>query len=202
MKRLNISGQKFGRLTALQPSFIKNRRTFWLCSCECGKQKNIAVSQLMNGKSKSCGCYRKEVSSKLTGERLRGKPAHNRMASLEAAFRVLLKNYKRHAKARNLAFDLTIDNIKQISQQNCNYCGAPPSMSIITSEATGILLYNGLDRVDSSTGYSPYNVVSCCKICNKFKWDLEENTFYAHVEKVFLFLKDNGRLNNIQKEKK
>lgn len=54
-KFIDLAGQKFGRLMALRPSF-KSKRTYWLCKCECGKEKIIERGNLVCGRTKSCGC--------------------------------------------------------------------------------------------------------------------------------------------------
>lgn len=52
----DISGQKFGKLTALYPIDTQNKRTIWRCKCDCGNEKNISIYYLTNGISQSCGC--------------------------------------------------------------------------------------------------------------------------------------------------
>ena len=48
------------RWTVLYRAQSKNKRTMWHCKCQCGAEKDIRASYLLNGKSLSCGCYRKE----------------------------------------------------------------------------------------------------------------------------------------------
>lgn len=61
----DITGQKFGRLTAIRFVRINERnRTFWLFSCDCGIQKEIASSEVLKGSTKSCGCLRKDGKEK------------------------------------------------------------------------------------------------------------------------------------------
>ena len=43
--------------------------------------------------------------------------------------------------------------------------------------ALGHEAYSGIDRIDSSVGYEPNNVVSCCKICNYAKSNLTKDDF-------------------------
>jgi hypothetical protein len=63
MKLANIAGKKFGRLTAIRR--IKSAtRTTWICKCECGKTKKIQAGNLFTGATKSCGCFRRQISSK------------------------------------------------------------------------------------------------------------------------------------------
>jgi len=59
-KRLDISGQRFGRLTALVPMRDQKGRCVWLCSCECGKCSIVITNCLLNGQTKSCGCLRRD----------------------------------------------------------------------------------------------------------------------------------------------
>lgn len=53
-------GKKFGRLTILKRDLSKKNSYF--CKCECGNLKSISYKQLLSGKTKSCGCLKKEVS--------------------------------------------------------------------------------------------------------------------------------------------
>lgn len=55
-KLIDLTGQKFGRLTALK--YIGNRK--WLCKCECGKIASVDTYRLRTGGTKSCGCINKE----------------------------------------------------------------------------------------------------------------------------------------------
>ena len=39
-----------------------NRRSAWLCECECGTRKILKYCDLINGRSRSCGCLRKDLA--------------------------------------------------------------------------------------------------------------------------------------------
>jgi hypothetical protein len=60
-QREDLTGQKFGRLTALEYSSERGR---WLCRCECGKQKWILPPSLKKGMTRSCGCLKSELARK------------------------------------------------------------------------------------------------------------------------------------------
>lgn len=47
---------KFGLLTVRGRRGVKNGHAAWLCKCDCGREKIINCSTLINGSSKSCGC--------------------------------------------------------------------------------------------------------------------------------------------------
>ena len=73
-KLIDLTGQKFGRLTVLERAIDPNcKATKWLCKCDCGKEKIVCGSNLTAGKTKSCGCYRKEKLKELKLEDLTGR---------------------------------------------------------------------------------------------------------------------------------
>lgn len=55
-KALDLAGQKFGRLTAIERSGKQNGHVTWLCRCECGNLSVVSASHLKNGGIRSCGC--------------------------------------------------------------------------------------------------------------------------------------------------
>lgn len=54
---LDITGQRFGRLTAVEK--IAGTKSKWLFNCDCGKQVALPYSRIKGGQ-KSCGCLRQE----------------------------------------------------------------------------------------------------------------------------------------------
>lgn len=61
----NLIGKKFGRLTVIESLPSENRRTYWLCQCNCGKKCKARADSLKSGKTKSCGCLNKEQQIQL-----------------------------------------------------------------------------------------------------------------------------------------
>lgn len=61
-KALDLTGQKFGRLTAIKKVGVsKDKNVIWECVCECGNTKEVRGSHLFHGKVRSCGCLAKEI---------------------------------------------------------------------------------------------------------------------------------------------
>lgn len=61
----DITGEKFGRLTAVEFSHInKAKHAIWICSCSCGEIKSIRSSDLRSGQVRSCGCLKREMTIK------------------------------------------------------------------------------------------------------------------------------------------
>lgn len=61
---IDLSGQRFGRLVAV--SVVPTIRPIrWQCRCDCGARCTARALLLQNGKTKSCGCLRREVTAAL-----------------------------------------------------------------------------------------------------------------------------------------
>ena len=57
MKIRDLTGQKFGKLTALSVvGRAKNRQALWLCKCDCGGESVVTGNKLVQGTTGSCGC--------------------------------------------------------------------------------------------------------------------------------------------------
>ena len=85
--------------------------------------------------------------------------------------RVSFALYKRAAKSRGLAFDLSMDQFMEFWGKPCFYTGRPIE-SI------------GLDRVDNAKGYVIGNVVTCCLAANKAKMTMTHDEFVALCAEV------------------
>lgn len=57
----DLSGRKFGRLTAIRRLAKEKCGTYkWLCRCDCGKEKEVRGGHLTSGNTASCGCIYKD----------------------------------------------------------------------------------------------------------------------------------------------
>lgn len=71
--RKDISGKKFGHLTAKYPvdERAANGNIVWYCECDCGNNINVRENSLVRGHTRSCGCrhrskYEEFISNYLT----------------------------------------------------------------------------------------------------------------------------------------
>lgn len=60
-KRDDLTGRKYGRLTALRSVGRRGNNLIWLCRCECGNECEVAANNLKNGHTTSCGCRQSEI---------------------------------------------------------------------------------------------------------------------------------------------
>ena len=56
MKRLELVGQRFGKLKVLSFAGVRGKAkgTYWMCECECGTKRAIKGAYLKSGNTKSC----------------------------------------------------------------------------------------------------------------------------------------------------
>lgn len=65
MKFIDLSGQRFGKLTVIGRAPNKNSKTMWYCLCDCGDSTTVSSTHLRSGHTISCGCYKAENMSAL-----------------------------------------------------------------------------------------------------------------------------------------
>lgn len=178
--RSDLTGKRFGILTAVRPTEQKNhnRTVLWECKCDCGNTKLIPSTKLKNNEVSSCGC------------RERHRPARTERG--ESGLNSLIKGYKWHAKNRGHEWELTKRQFKELTTQDCFYCGKKPENitygSLGRRKEYGAYISNGVDRVDNTQGYTVDNVVACCKTCNRAKGTqtFEDYTDWLHRVATFL----------------
>lgn len=63
---LDLTGKRFGRLVAIEPTGERDAkgRILWKCRCDCGTLIDVPASSLSSGYRRSCGCYTSEVQTK------------------------------------------------------------------------------------------------------------------------------------------
>ena len=61
--RIDLSGSVFLRLTVISYAGKSAGKSNWLCVCVCGIQKVVRGSHLTGGKTRSCGCLERELTS-------------------------------------------------------------------------------------------------------------------------------------------
>ena len=168
MRIRDLIGKRFCKLLVIRDlgsrQTGKRKYRWWLCQCDCGNHAEIRSTHLLSGQT-GCGCGQK-------------------LPEGESAFNSLLDTYKRNARTRGLSFRLTKEQFRSITGEPCFYCKAGPSAIIERPRQNGIYVYNGIDRVDNTKGYSVSNCVPCCKICNWMKNDMDQKEFLTHVHKM------------------
>jgi len=57
---VDMTGQKYGKLTCIAPGKTSRSGRYWICECECGNRTEVLRGNLRNGFTLSCGCHKRE----------------------------------------------------------------------------------------------------------------------------------------------
>lgn len=136
--RIEITGHRFGRLTALEyVGSHKTRGPIYQCQCDCGELVDVPSWNLRTGKKKSCGCLQQQHCTPKDGAVAR-HPLYSRWRKMHRRCRDKADpNYG----GRGIAVDPRWDDFANF----CADMGEPPSPR------------HTIDRVDNDGPYSPGN---------------------------------------------
>lgn len=143
---INLTGQKFGRLTALRQNGHANRTRLWLCVCECGETVNVRSTTLLFGSQKSCGCLQREVTA-----RRNTKHGHNRTGARTP-------EYTSWAAMNQRCNYPTPRNLERYSSRGISICARWKSFeNFLADMGTKPSPKHSIERIDNDAGYSPEN---------------------------------------------
>lgn len=78
MKKVNLTGRRFGRLTVLSEAERHGGRVAWACLCDCGAETVSITCNLTTGHTTSCGCALQDVrASRFVTHGLSGTAEHS-----------------------------------------------------------------------------------------------------------------------------
>ena len=179
-RRADLNGRRFGRFVVVDR--IYGRTQYARCQCDCGAVKQVFVSNLVRGLTRSCGCLSREIA------RITMAKMPRKLPTLDGFIRAVSASYRASSKRRpvEIMFALSFTTCKKLFTGRCYYCGTPPSNRFSTSNGTyDSFRYSGIDRLNSNKGYIPGNCVPCCIACNLAKQGMTKRQFIAWVTRVY-----------------
>lgn len=140
----DLTGQRFERWTVVGYAGKRsNNAAIWLCRCDCGTEKRVASSSLIQGHSRSCGCLTAETTRKR-------RTTHGMSAS---------KEYK--------TWQMMIDRCTNPNSGKYAYYGGrgisvcarwlESFENFIADMGSRPSNHHSIDRIDSNGPYSPEN---------------------------------------------
>lgn len=156
MKLIDLTGQKFGRLTVIERAgSTKHGAARWQCKCECGNTTTVIGDELRKGNTTSCGCYQKETSKGLAMKNIAGKNKTHGMAGT-----LIYKEWVEMKRRCNNKNDTSYHNYGGRGIKVCDRW--ENSFEAFYEDVSKLPHYreqgHSLDRIDNNGDYEPNNV--------------------------------------------
>lgn len=142
-KDLEMIGKKFGRLLVNKLAHRTTEgRSYFACTCECGKEFEAPRSRLIKGITTSCGCFQSEqVTQRNTTHGLRYDYLYKTWRGMkDRCLNTNNKDYKNYGARGIFVCDLWVNDFARFKQDMGD---RPPGLTI--------------DRRDNDGPYSPEN---------------------------------------------
>lgn len=162
-RQRKLQGQRFGKLVALNilpvdPS-AKNKRSKWMCRCDCGRLKAIGGDKLVDGLTISCGCAARQ------GALVAFRPAEVRAQSAVVCRR-------RGDKGDFANSDVTAEKIRELffrQKGRCANCPKKITQESMHRDHIQPIARGGLHRMS--------NIQLLCIPCNQRKYSKDPIDF-------------------------
>lgn len=145
MKKINILGEKFSKLTVIKELDKRIRKyVVWLCKCDCGNTCEATCTQLKRGGVKSCQICAK--IKKRTLKTTHGESHKTRLYSIWSSMRNRCNNKRSKA-------------YKNYGERGISVCEEWNDFFNFKewAKSSGYREWLTIDRIDNNKGYSPEN---------------------------------------------
>jgi len=154
MRKKDLRGLRFGRLTALRDSGKrKHTKVVWVCLCICGNFTEVSSISLISGNTKSCGCLQRDVVRK-TGQNNFIHGESERLFQKETRLHRIWRQMKRRCYNSNSI------SYKYYGAKGVGICGEWKNSFVKFrdwAQNNGYRNSLTIDRIDNDGNYEPSN---------------------------------------------
>lgn len=194
-KIFDLIGNKFGRWTVIKLHSVIQRYTkkgikdgkdyYYLCQCDCGNQAIVYRRNLLEGKSKSCGCLSKEKRIKTN---TKYKLSHTRIDNIYYGMKSRCYNSKNPAYKNYGAREIKV----------CDEWLKDKTKFFEWAFANGYKEDLSIDRIDVNGNYEPDN---CRWATRKEQNNNTRNNCYIKINNEIHTLSEWSEILNIKSSK-
>lgn len=142
----------------------------WELKCQCGSVYESTSESLLNGKKKSCGCYKFRFQNMPT----------NTSYYTSSVFSVTFSKLKEGAKKRNHVFEITKQDLLDLLEKQGNKCAlSSVPISFMSANAS-------VDRRDNNKGYTLDNIQILHRTVNFMKNTLTNEELIYFCKQISL----------------
>lgn len=142
--RLNLNGQRFGKLTVVERIPTKKGKSRFVCMCDCGVESIVIGSDLNSGNTTSCGCYKKVIGC--TSNLIHGGAAGD-----------LAGSYRSWRSMKQRCTEQNSRGWREYGAKGVTVCESWMTYENFYSDMGDRPNGCSLERVDVTQGYSPEN---------------------------------------------
>ena len=146
---IDLTGQKFGRLTVVEFDRLQNHKTYWKCACDCGLTVIATGNNLRNGNTKSCGCLHREMVRELGKSHTKHGEGHGNYTRL---YSIWCGMRQRCNRKTHHAYSLYGGKGVKVCEEWSDYLTFKE-----WALANGYADNLSIDRIDSNGNYCPEN---------------------------------------------
>lgn len=164
----------------------QHQKLLWEIACGCGSTFTTDTARLEKRVDKGqLVCPKCRYQQRIEQGRKLGKkygPKDDERYFWENRYAVFTSN----ARKRGIDCDVTLDQFKRISSQDCTYCGVPPQYREQKRDNGRKVegFAGSIDRKNSAKSYTWTNIVPACDLCNRMKSDDSAATFLDRIEHI------------------
>lgn len=156
-KKLDLIGQRFGRLFVIDGPIRKEGRQplYWRCQCDCGGTVVVRGKNLVAGKTRSCGCLKAELARERMKQLLVVRPPKAESAPSTQKVRL----YRIWEGMRQRCNNPNNDRFEYYGGRGIKICKEWDSYEAFEDWAYshGYREHLSIDRIDNDGDYCPQN---------------------------------------------